>query len=170
MQEPTAYQLDPNGQIPNNRRLPLLLYQQPFEDNEKLKEQFKRAFSKNKWDGSWVNGVFDYHHYHSTAHEVLGVISGSATIIFGGPGGKEIDVKAGNMVVLPAGTGHCRKSASSDFSVIGAYPQGQEDYDICTEKDDPEEKKKNIEQVALPAADPVAGESGPLMRHWQNNT
>lgn len=169
MQEPTPYQLDSNGQIPNNPKLPLLLYQQLFDSKDGLKEQFENAFRENKWGGSWVNGVFDYHHYHSTAHELLGVISGTATIIFGGPGGKEVEVKAGDMAVLPAGTGHCRKTASSDFSVIGAYPQGQEDYDICTEKDDPEEKKKNIKQVALPAADPVAGESGPLRRHWQDN-
>lgn len=169
MQEPTLYQLDANGEIPNNPRLPLLLYRQLFSEADDLKEQFEQAFKENKWGGSWVNGVFDYHHYHSTAHEVLGVLSGTATIIFGGPGGKEVDVKAGDMAVLPAGTGHCRKSASHDFSVIGAYPEGQEDYDICTEKDDPADKKKNIEKVAMPAADPVAGKSGPLMRQWQGH-
>lgn len=167
MQEPTPYQLDPNGQIPNNPKLPLLLYQQLFDSKEGLQEQFKKAFKENDWGGSWVNGIFNYHHYHSTAHEVLGVLSGSATIIFGGPRGKEVAVKAGDMVVLPAGTGHCRKSASSDFSVIGAYPKGQEDYDICTEKDDPEEKKKSIEKVALPSADPLGGINGPLMKYWQ---
>lgn len=167
MQEPIPYQLDENGRIPNNPKLPLLLYRQLFEQTDGLKQQFKKAFQENQWGGSWVNGVFDYHHYHSTAHEVLGVISGMATIIFGGPGGKEVEVKAGDMAILPAGTGHCRKSASSDFSVIGAYPKGQEDYDICTEKDDPDEKKKNIEKVAVPSADPVGGPHGLLMKHWK---
>lgn len=170
MQEPKAYQLESNGKIPNNPQLPLLLYQQLFEQEEGLKQKFENAFSENNWAGSWVNGVFDYHHYHSTAHEVLGVISGTAIIIFGGPGGKEVEVKAGDMAVLPAGTGHCRKSASDDFKVIGAYPKGQEDYDICTEKDNPEEKLKNIQQLALPAADPVGGPDGPLMKKWQKGS
>lgn len=170
MEEPIAYQLDSNGQIPNNPNLPLLVWQQVFGPEEDLKQQFESAFRKNKWGGSWVNGVFNYHHYHSTAHEVLGVISGTATIIFGGPGGKEVEVKASDMVVLPAGTGHCRKAASSDFSVIGAYPEGQEDYDTCTEKDDPAAKKQNIIKVPLPKADPVAGEAGPLTAHWKKQS
>ena len=160
-----SFHFEENGQIPNNPTLPLLLYQQVFEGGN-IEQQFEEAFSKNQWGGSWVNGMYDYHHYHSTAHEVLGVISGSATLIFGGPGGEEAEVKAGDMVVIPAGTGHCRKSASPDFKVIGAYPQGQENYDLCTEKNDIEEKKKNIRKVALPKADPVGGEEGPLMGEW----
>ncbi len=155
-----------NGQIPNNPKLPLLLYRQVFEGKD-FEEQFENAFKKNNWGGSWVNGVYNYHHYHSTAHEVLGIISGSATLVFGGPGGHEADVKAGDMVVIPAGTGHFRKTASPDFKVIGAYPKGQEDYDLCTEKDDMEEKKKNIAGVPLPEADPVGGKEGPLMKKWK---
>lgn len=161
------HQFSENGSIPNNPFLPLLLYQQVFEESAGLKEQFQEAFSKNNWKGSWVNGVFDYHHYHSKAHEVLGIAAGTATLMFGGPGGTEIDVQAGDMVVLPAGTGHCRLSASDDFKVVGAYPAGQEDYDTCTQKDDPEEKEQNIRQVPLPDNDPVSGENGPLMEHWK---
>jgi uncharacterized protein YjlB len=112
--------LPANGSIPNHPAFPLLLYQQVFPPGDSLETNFKDAFHRNHWGGTWVNGVFSYHHYHSMAHEVLGVISGSATIIFGGPGGEEVQVQAGDMVVLPAGTGHCRKSASSDFSVVGA--------------------------------------------------
>lgn len=164
----TPIVLQPNGDIPNNPKLPLLLYRQVFPVSNKLEEQFKTAFKQNNWGGTWTNGVFDYHHYHSLAHEVLGVAAGSATLIFGGPGGEETEIEAGDMVVLPAGTGHFRKSASSDFSVVGAYPKGQEDYDICTEDDDVEEKKQNISKVALPTTDPVAGESGPIMQHWIN--
>ncbi|WP_017730439.1 cupin domain-containing protein [Nafulsella turpanensis] len=169
MKEPKviSYQLSENGQIPNNPTLPLLIYQQVFEEPDRLKEQFQQAFEKNNWRGSWVNGVFDYHHYHSNAHEVLGIAAGTATIMFGGPEGTEVDVQAGDMVVLPAGTGHCRLSASDDFKVVGAYPAGQEDYDTCTQKDDPDEKEENIRHVSLPKADPVSGESGPLMQHWK---
>lgn len=162
-----AINLKPHSNIPNNQQLPLLLYRQVFSDSSNLERQFKEAFAQHNWRGSWTNGVFDYHHYHSKSHEVLGVAAGSAIIVFGGPEGKEVEVKAGDMVVLPAGTGHCRKSASSGFSVVGAYPGGQEDYDICTEEDDMEEKKQNIKQVPLPGADPIAGKEGPLLQHWK---
>ncbi|WP_162055197.1 cupin domain-containing protein [Pontibacter pamirensis] len=163
----TPLHLQPDGNIPNNQQLPLLLYRQVFADSNNLEHQFKEAFAQHNWRGSWTNGVYDYHHYHSKSHEVLGVAAGSATIVFGGPGGEEVEVKAGDMVVLPAGTGHCRKSASSDFSVVGAYPGGQENYDICTQEDDMEEKKQHIKQVPLPGADPVAGKEGPLLLHWK---
>lgn len=162
-----SHQLKENGRFPNNPNLPLLIYQQVFEEKKDLETQFKAGFQENNWKGSWVNGVFDYHHYHSTAHEVLGVISGTATIMFGGPEGIEADVEAGDMVVLPAGTGHCRLSASDDFKVAGAYPAGQEDYDLCTEEDNPEEKKKNIRKVPLPETDPVSGKNGPITDFWK---
>ena len=157
-----------HGNIPNNQYLPLLLYRQVFSENSNLERQFKEAFEQHNWKGTWTNGVFDYHHYHSRSHEVLGVAAGSATLVFGGPGGEEIEVKAGDMVVLPAGTGHCRKSASSDFRVVGAYPEGQENYDICTGEDDAEEKKRNILQVQIPGQDPVAGKNEPLLQHWKD--
>ncbi|TXK37875.1 cupin domain-containing protein [Pontibacter qinzhouensis] len=158
--------LAPNQGIPNNAGLPLLLYQQVLQQQEDLVSAFKKAFAQNHWVGTWVNGVFDYHHYHSVAHEVLGVAAGTATLIFGGPGGEEIEVKAGDMVVLPAGTGHCRKHASADFKVVGAYPPGQQDYDICTATDNMAEKQKNIANVKLPSTDPVSGKEGPLCQHW----
>ena len=163
----TLLPLTQNGQIPNNPKLPLLLYRQVYASAEGLLNKFKQAFQENNWGGSWTNGVYNYHHYHSTAHEVLGVYSGKATLIFGGPGGHEVEVSNGDMVVIPAGVGHCCKWASDDFKVVGAYPKGQEDYDLCTEKDDPEEKKKNIEQVPMPLADPIGGSSGPLIKNWR---
>lgn len=163
----TSLYLQPHSNIPNNPQLPLLLYRQVFSGNSNLEDQFKEVFAQHNWRGRWTNGVFDYHHYHSKSHEVLGVAAGSATIVFGGPGGEEVEIKAGDMVVLPAGTGHCRKSASFDFSVVGAYPKGQENYDICMEKDEVEKKQKNIRQVPLPETDPVAGKDGPLLQHWK---
>ncbi|WP_347158189.1 cupin domain-containing protein [Pontibacter chitinilyticus] len=163
----TPHFLKPHGKIPNNPTLPLLVYQQVFENEADLVRQFKEAFAANNWRGSWVNGVFDYHHYHSRSHEVLGVVAGAAILILGGPGAEEVAVKAGDMLVLPAGTGHCLKTASPDFKIVGAYPPGQESYDICTEQDNPEEKEKNIAQVPVPETDPVAGVGGPLLKHWK---
>ncbi|MBW3544458.1 MAG: cupin domain-containing protein [Bacteroidetes bacterium] len=167
MQTPILYPLTHNGQIPNNPRLPLLLYRQVFPYPEGLRDKFKNTFEQNSWGGSWTNGVFEYHHYHSNAHEVLGVYSGRATLIFGGPGGQEVEVSKGDMVVIPAGVGHFCKKASDDFKVVGAYPKGQEDYDVCTEQDNLKEKQKNIEKVALPLTDPVGGKKGPLLKEWR---
>jgi len=163
----TPYLLQPNGKIPNNQQLPLLVYQQVFEAKEDLVSQFKEAFEQHNWRGTWADSVFDYHHYHSTSHEALGVAAGSALLVLGGPDAQEIEVRAGDMLVLPAGTGHCLESSSADFKVVGAYPEGQASYDICTEEDDPKEKKKNIRKVPLPETDPVAGANGPLLEHWR---
>ncbi|WP_242916787.1 cupin [Pontibacter liquoris] len=163
----TPHLLPPYGNIPNNQQLPMLIYQHVFESKENLVQQFKESFAANNWRGSWVNGVFDYHHYHSRSHEVLGVAAGSAILILGGPGAPEVTLKANDLLVLPAGTGHCLKSSSADFKVVGAYPAGQENYDICTEKNDPAETKKHIARVPLPTADPIAGKDGPLLKQWQ---
>jgi uncharacterized protein YjlB len=124
-------------------------------------------FAGHGWGGSWRDGVFDFHHFHSTSHEVLGVVRGEATLALGGPQGEEVAVAAGDALVLPAGTGHRRVSASDDFLVVGAYPAGQENYDI--RRGDPrelEEARAAIARVGLPEADPVAGSSGPLMAAW----
>jgi uncharacterized protein YjlB len=108
-----------------------------------------------------------YHHYHSTSHEVLCVISGSASIAFGGPQGETIEVSTGDVVVIPAGVGHCNRGSDGGFSVIGAYPQGQENYDLRTgEESDRPEVLENISNAALPKSDPLFGEGGPLVRRW----
>ena len=159
------YLLPENGKIPNNPRLPVLLYRKVFDGN--LKDRFSESFLKNGWGGHWINGVYDFHHYHSTAHEVLGVTGGAAEIVVGGPDGKVLDIIAGDMVILPAGTGHCRIYASENFKVLGAYPLGQEDYDTCTEKDDVEHKKNNISGVPLPEHDPVENAGGVLRELWK---
>jgi uncharacterized protein YjlB len=125
-------------------------------------EACRERFGANGWGGSWVDGVFDFHHFHSTSHEVLGVVSGSATIELGGPQGEAFHVAGGDVLVLPAGTGHRRASASGDFRVVGAYPAGQEDYDLLREADDAARSRI----AALPAwdRDPVTGAAGPPSR------
>jgi uncharacterized protein YjlB len=137
--------------IPNNPALPVLLYR-GVDAAAAGADAARQHFAANGWGGSWVGGVFDFHHFHSTSHEVLAVLAGSATVELGGPQGRAFDVSAGDVVVLPAGTGHRRASASGDFRVLGAYPEGQEDYDVLREADDAARERI----AALPAPpDPV---------------
>ena len=138
----------PGDQIPNGR-FPVLLYHDVDVGDA------QRLLADNGWGGSWVNGVFDFHHFHSTSHEVLAVIAGSATLELGGPQGKSFDVHAGDVIVLPAGTGHRRASADTDFRVVGAYPTGQEDYDVLRDADDA--ARERIAALGPPESDPVGG-------------
>jgi uncharacterized protein YjlB len=154
--------------VPNNPALPVLVYEGAIEAKGDLAAEIERVFSRNDWPPQWRNGIYDYHHYHSTAHEVLGIARGEARVMLGGPGGEEMSISAGDIVVLPAGTGHCRLSASNDFLVVGAYPSGQ-DWDLIR-GDEPEKMeaaKGRIAEVPLPLKDPVAGEKGPLTHLWK---
>lgn len=161
------YSFEDDGGIPNNPTLPLLFYPQVLSEDERDPSRCKELLSGNGWGGAWVDGVFPYHHYHSTSHEVLAVVGGRASITFGGPGGDTVEVEAGDLVVIPAGVGHCRESSGGGFTVVGAYPRGQEGYDLRTgEEGDRPEVLENIRNVPLPEADPLFGEGGPLLRRW----
>jgi uncharacterized protein YjlB len=156
-----------DGTFPNNGLLPLLVYEKAIQVNDMSAEQVIELFEVNGWSDAWVNGVFDYHHFHSTAHEVLGVIRGSARIQFGGPSGVAILIEKGDVVVIPAGVAHMALDVYDEFQVVGAYPSSQK-YDI--RKGDPDEREevlKNIQEVSLPISDPVYGIEGPLLTNWK---
>lgn len=152
--------------IPNNPQLPIVL-RHGVEEIIGDPEACERLFARNGWVGSWRDGVFPFHHFHSNAHEVLGLVQGEVTVLLGGPGGREVRIVDGDVVVLPAGTGHKRRAASDDLLVIGAYPEGQEDYDL--RRGDPaelEEAERHIAAVPLPATDPCGGGEGSLIDAW----
>jgi len=165
--EVREYIFKDDGRFPNNPTLPLLVYSQALDSSEQDSSRCKELLAENGWGGAWLNGVFSYHHYHSNAHEVLCVVSGSASIAFGGPEGETVEVEAGDVVVIPAGVGHCNKGSNGGFSVVGAYPRGQESYDLLTgEEGERPEVLENIRNVSLPESDPKFGEKGPLTQRW----
>lgn len=151
--------------IPNNPDLPVIVYRQAIIGDADRASGFETAFARNGWQGTWRNGIYDYHHYHSSAHEVLGIARGQGKVMLGGPGGMEFVVAVGDCLLLPAGTGHCRLSASADFLVIGAYPPGQH-VDMQTEA--PKSATfQAIRDCPLPARDPVDDADGALTKLWR---
>ena len=163
---PEALLFDDDGATPNSR-FPVLLYHLDLTRDADAAAAFEALFARNGWTPLWRDGVFDYTHYHSTAHEVLGVANGRALLRLGGDEGQDVAVKAGDVLVLPAGTGHRRWRQSDDFVVVGAYPRGQEDYDIRRpEQADHAQSLRAIARVSLPERDPVAGEGGFLVQTW----
>lgn len=161
-----SHRLTDDGIYPNNPNLSLLLYQNAVQLTEPDPARvFEDLFHTNHWGGGWRNGIFNFHHYHSSAHEVLGVYRGQAEIQLGGDNGITLTIKAGDVVVIPAGVAHKNLGASHDFAVVGAYPQRQNP-DTCYGKaGERPQADRNIACVPLPAADPVYGESG--LENWK---
>ena len=158
-----------DGSVPNNARLPLLLYRGAIDlsGTRAPEATIEKLFHANGWGGSWRNGIFPYVHYHSMIHEALGVARGHATVRFGGNRGQEVEVGAGDVAVLPAGTGHHGLWVSPDFEVIGAYPKAGR-YDLCRgSMAEHAMALQTIPQVPLPDSDPVFGREGPLLRLWR---
>jgi len=161
---------DDDGETPNNPRLPLVLYRTPvvLADGFDPAAIFEELFAGNDWGGSWRNGVYDFLHFHTRTHEVLGIARGTVRVQFGGAAGKAIDLKAGDVAVLPAGTGHRRLRSSRDLLVVGAYPSSGR-YDQRKPSDvDHAQAVADIAKVSLPEADPVYGKTGPLLELWRS--
>jgi uncharacterized protein YjlB len=162
-----TYSFADDGTVPNNRGLPLVLYRSALPESGDRASACEEMFARNGWPDAWRNGIYAHHHYHSTAHEVLGIAAGSARVRLGGERGQTVELRAGDVVVIPAGVAHKRESASADLLVIGAYPKGQHP-DICRAEPGARDKALgNIAAVPLPAADPVTGGAGPLLERWR---
>ena len=161
-----TYLFADDGTVPNNT-LPLVVYRGALPDTGDRAAFCEAMFARNNWPDSWRNGIYPYHHYHSTAHEVLGIARGHARVRLGGENGQSVELNAGDVVVIPAGVAHKRESATSDLLVIGSYPRGQSPDHCRAEPGLHDAAIGRIARVPLPAADPVTGGAGPLLECWR---
>jgi uncharacterized protein YjlB len=165
--EPLAFVFEDDGLVPNNP-MPLLVYKGAVDiANDHPERTIEGLFGANGWGDMWRNGVYDYPHYHATVHEALGIARGHARVRFGGDAGEELEISAGDVAILPAGTGHQCLSASPDFSVVGAYPPGAKMHVTLPTPENHAKALKTIPEVKLPNSDPVMGKDGPLIRLWR---
>eukprot|EP01116_Phalansterium_solitarium_P011036 TRINITY_DN26646_c0_g1_i1.p2 TRINITY_DN26646_c0_g1~~TRINITY_DN26646_c0_g1_i1.p2 ORF type:complete len:215 (+),score=46.11 TRINITY_DN26646_c0_g1_i1:17-661(+) len=165
-----AAKFDPDGDFPNNARLPLLLYSQVLSltdaEPTELASAFESVLDRNGWGWGWRDGIYPYHHYHSTQHEFLGVYSGSCKVQLGGPNGVVFEVAAGDSILIPAGVSHKNVGQSDDFFCVGAYPPGAEADMNYGKPDERPRVDVNIAKVPLPQRDPLYGDDGPLKSNW----
>jgi uncharacterized protein YjlB len=154
-----------DGTVPNNP-LPLVVYRGVLAKGGDRAAACEAMFARNGWPGAWRNGIYGHHHYHSTAHEVLGIAAGNARVRLGGDSGKTVELRAGDVVVIPAGVAHKLEAASADLLVIGSYPQGQSPDHCRAEAGAHDKAQGRIATVPLPAADPVTGQAEPLLACW----
>jgi uncharacterized protein YjlB len=98
-----SFRFKGDGVVPNHPRWPLVYYRGAVHlaGGVDPAAVFEDLFERNGWADSWRNGVYDYLHYHSAIHEVMGVARGTAVVRFGGRRGRKLRVKAGDVVVLP---------------------------------------------------------------------
>lgn len=159
-----AHHLAPAGVFPNST-LPLVIYRKTVRERDP--GRIRSKLEANDWSGTWQDGLYDFHHFHSGSHEVLIVCAGWADLQVGGPDGPVLRISAGDAVMLPAGTAHCCVAASEDLMVVGAYPLGQEKWDVM--RGSPVQTSRAeaaIANVPLPATDPIFGSGGPLLEYW----
>ena len=135
-----------------NSPLPVLIYHEveAARDADRCEE----LFDGNDWVPDWRDGIFSFHHFHSIAHEVLGIVGGSATVRLGGPHGRSFEIGQGDGARAPALHRPLQRGLEPHLLVIGAYPDRMP-WDI--RRGDPAEHDDavaNIREVPLPRADP----------------
>jgi uncharacterized protein YjlB len=171
MPTPETFLFKGDGWVPNNPMLPMLVYKGVIDVavSPDPESEIEQMFADNGWGrGQWRNGIYPFVHYHSMIHEALGIARGRARVRFGGDQGEVLELSAGDIAVLPAGTGHQRLSGSGDLVVIGAYPP-EGTYNLCRgSKAEHGAALETIPQVPTPASDPVSGRNGPLTAIWKS--
>lgn len=106
-------------------------------------------------------------HFHSTSHEVLCVVAGTAKLCFGGEentGRVEPVVQKGDVLIVPAGVAHrLLEDMEGDFNMVGSYPTGLA-WDMCYGREGEEAKVKKIGRLGWFERDPIYGAEGPALQ------
>ncbi|MDO9706879.1 cupin domain-containing protein [Paracraurococcus lichenis] len=149
-----------DGTIPNNPRLPALVFRGAVPAGDPAAAE--ALFARHGWPPAWRDGIYPYHHYHPDAHEALAIARGQVRVMLGGEGGQVLELAAGDVAVLPAGTGHRNLGASPDLLVVGAYPEGQSPTEYRGRPGEHARAVPQITQVPDPPNEPVRGRAWPL--------
>jgi len=159
-----AIYLKPTMNVPNSK-FPVLIYRSVLPTSASPPSvdlnTIKALFTQNDWEPQWESGMYRRSHYHSTTHEALCVFQGSARVRFGAAdadiGGElmvdavDVDIKAGDAIVIPAGVAHGCVEEKGGFKMVGAYPAGAKQWDLNY-------GGESVDVVEdLPASDPVVG-------------
>jgi uncharacterized protein YjlB len=163
-----AIRIEENPPFPNHP-LPVIYYPNALTDllqKSESPESVLDFFSENGYSNGWVNGIYDYHHFHSNTHEVLGCIAGQSTVQLGGPGKDEYAFNKGDVILIPAGVAHKLTSSTDDFKIVGAYPNGQQPDMQRGEAPDYDAVQKRAYDTLVPATDPVTKFKGPVQEYW----
>ncbi|MDF2449036.1 MAG: cupin protein [Bacteroidota bacterium] len=162
-----TYRLKGDATIPNNS-LPVIHYKRIIDLPFFFPASYLVSlFKKNNWKNSWKSGIYEYEHYHSNTHEVMGFYKGKTTLRIGGKKGVKIKVEKGDVLILPAGVAHQNMKKENAVKCVGAYPNGKK-YDMkYGEKKERATALKNIKKVKLPKKDPVFGKAEGILKLWK---
>ncbi|KAF7798080.1 hypothetical protein EIP86_009294 [Pleurotus ostreatoroseus] len=117
----------------------------------------------------WRATMYRTTHFHSTTHELLVVSRGAARLLFGGedsPGAVALEAKAGDAVLVPGGVGHrLLEDRGGEFEMVGAYPVGAEQWDMCYGSGDEDRQgiEDRIRALEWFGRDPLYGDEGPAL-------
>lgn len=153
-----SYFFAPDGRTPNNA-LPVVIYRQVATAAD-LAQQLQGMFQRNGWTNNWQDIILDRDHYHTTTHEVLGISRGELTLQLGGAGGQRVVVRAGDVLIIPAGVGHFSRGGTADYEVIGGYPDGRLWDMVYNEPAHYKAALETISQLPLPTSHPLLGAAG----------
>jgi uncharacterized protein YjlB len=166
MSETETRIFEPSGGIPNSR-YPAVIYRDALPREARQGRAACALLVSNGWGGNWLYGVYPFWHFHTKGHEVLACTAGRARLGLGGEGGMEVEVRQGDVCVLPAGVGHRCLQASGDFQMAGGYPPGQEGDIVRPGEIAIDEARAKIAALPLPTTHPLSGKADGIVRLWQ---
>lgn len=160
-----TYYFENDGDIPNNI-LPVVIYKNSLQYMPN--KNFESTFLQNGWANNWHDIILMEDHFHSNAHEVLGLKSGQARLMLGGKNGEIVSVETGDVIILPAGVGHYSVDNSVEYQFVGGYPNGADwNLHFSLKKENSQTILAEIANIPLPEKDPIFGDKGALFEYWK---